>query len=812
MSNATTERYRLPPLTPLAFILELLVIVAFAFSATALYSNSQPDEQLDGGEAEWLTSSVHFAALSLRQNGYIPLWQPFLEMGEPLIDNPFSFVLNPFQTLPSLLNGAIEGIKQSVVWTALIAGIGGWVLGRVLGFGWLGRVMLGLLCLGKGNMHAMIGAGYFQLGVAQAYFPWIIAGTLATLRSRRNRWPVLLTAVSFTLMFFAGNIWYTLPTLIAMALLTLTHTVDFRTWNVEMAGLRRMIGVAALTLCLSAVTFLPIWINRDRIGNHPNDSNAGVAVDIGRVIEQYFNGDIELYRAGYAPGEPQFYYSFVVPLWFAIFMFIVLPPIQPFMFRPGMPGIWKIWLVGVFMIVFCTVWGAGGNPIFVWLYNNLPLLGQWRFVGRALAVASFWIGVLVVMRVDGFWRAVALTPSWKDWIWPGWPAIGRALRVLFMTMITVSSLYAAYEVVRQWRTFAYPGRPFNGERICLTWLRKTYPDKPLAVWTLNYRAVTPFLENNVRLSNIAADFSMVPQRSTLFDGNLNQALPEFGIAWEDSSRAYLRENGYVIVDSSPTPVDENHCLYQKPDALPYAFTIPVDRLAGYKDTLPRSAVQPIESLERRHDRIAVLAHSDTVEAIVLALQENAFPGWRVYVDDQPARLESVGGLIGVVLPPDGKQHYIYFQFISTWLYVGGLITLLSLAFSILYLARAERLIPAPLRARIAERADVIGRAALARVSRFMTDPTVFETLDDREARQDVKLIAAKSEVEAKGAEADEAASAPPGEVVEAEIVPEAAQDSGVIPTPAASTDHQNGRQEPASGRVRESDDEPAPTG
>jgi hypothetical protein len=216
------------PIAPIQLAAELIGIALLVAAVTQPYLAPNSTEQLPGLEAEWLTSSVHLAALTLDEYGYLPLWQPYLEMGEPLIDNPFSFILNPISTSPGLIWGGVRGIKISVALHALLAGWGGWALGRVLGFAWVGRLLLAALLVGKGNMHAMIGAGYFQLGVSQAYMPWIIAGTIAILRVKTRRWPVALTAQAFTLLFWAGNIWYTLPMLISMALLTLTHVVRRR--------------------------------------------------------------------------------------------------------------------------------------------------------------------------------------------------------------------------------------------------------------------------------------------------------------------------------------------------------------------------------------------------------------------------------------------------------------------------------------------------------------------------------------------------------------------------------------------------------
>ncbi len=515
-----------------------------------------PALQLPGREAEWLTSSAYLAADGLRRHGYIPLWQPYLEFGEPLVDNPFSFVLNPLSAGPSLLEGGARGVRLSVALSALLAGWGGWALARVLGCGALGRLLLALLLLGKGNMHAMIGAGYFQLGVSQAYMPWVVAGAVAALRLPRRRWslpqrrgwPPVLAAVAFTLLFWAGNIWYTLPMLVSLALLALTHALR-PARRLDWPALRRLVLAAALTVGLSAVTLLPLWINRAHIGGHPDEIGAGRVADLARVVEQFYNGDIQTYLEGRAPGAAHFYYSFVTPLWFAALLFVLLPPVFPFLHRPALPGAWRVWLVGVVMVVFATVWGAGGNPLMVWLYDHVPLLGQWRFVGRALAVASFWLAVLLAMRADGLWRALR-HPAWGRWLAALPPVVPRLRHVLALGLVLACAL-AAQQVNAQWHIFTGTVGPNVYDDVCLAWLRAQHPQEPLAAYRLGYDAVVPFLRHRVRLFNIEADFTPLPLPWTQGHIDLTQSLPQYGLAWDEAGRRWLSEHGYRPLPGSP---------------------------------------------------------------------------------------------------------------------------------------------------------------------------------------------------------------------------------------------------------------------
>lgn len=686
------------PIPPVQFAVEIIAVVLAALVITTAYRIDNPTLKLRGGEAEWLTSSAYLAANSLRDYGYIPLWQPYLEWGEPLIDQPFSFVLNPITAGPSLLVGGLQGIKYSVVLTVIVAGLGGWFMGRVLGLGGPGRVLLALLMIGKGNMQAMIGTGYYQLGVTQSYFPWIIGGTLAVLRTRK-RWPIVLTALAFALMFFGGNIWYTLPMLLSMLLLGAAHLLSTvydsqgqPRLKIHWERLWRLAFTLLLTAGLCAVTFIPIFAHRHLIGGHPDEPLAGQIVDIGWVIGQYFDGSMQPYDNRTAPGGIQFYYSFVTPLWFAALIFVIIPPIWPFTHRPAVGEGGRIWISGLVMILFATSWGTGGNYVFIWLYDHVPLMGQWRFVGRALAVSSFWIGVLVAMRADGLWRAILAL---------GWPRIDpfviRSLRGLLASGLLAACLVTGYQVNMRWNETA-PLDPINVyDNTCIDWLRAKYPDRELSVYLHGYQAVTTFMDNRARLFPIEADYFPIHLDNTIGFVDLVgfDSMPEFALPWTEITRAYLTSEGYYPLRDSPIFGGRYPCIWRKPDALSYAYTVTMSDLLEVAGRLPRKLTTPVEDFVRLPDQITLWVEAHPTEPLVLTIQELAYPGWEVWIDDQPAKLEVLGGQVAAVIDPAilpiTMVHKVQFQYRPPLLFFGGAVTLLSAVFSLAYLARGERL-------------------------------------------------------------------------------------------------------------------------
>lgn len=713
--------------------LELLLVLAAVLAATWRFHQADARLQLSGGETEWITNSVYAAHNGLRDYGRIPLWQPYLEFGEPLIDNPVGFVLNPFGSGLSLLMGAAQGLKYTVVLLALLAGVGGWFMGWALGLAWPGRVLLALLLVGKGNFHAMMNTGYFQLAHQQAYFPWLVGALVATARLPRARWPVVLLALAFTLLFFAGNLWYTLPMLIVLAALAAVYALTLKPAasasgratlksrlnffkRLDGGFLRRLALAGGLTVGLSAVLLLPLAVNWERLGSHPPEARAGWEVDLFRfIVPLYVNSDprqpLEVYdpkhnlgRVFFMDSLEEFYYSFVLPPWFAVLIIAGLP-----LYRPRGAAARRFALAAWPLLVLFTLWGAGGQPLFVGLYERLEFLQGWRFVGRALAVGSFLLAALVAQRVDALWHSLRET-DWRA-LFPAGSRLARGLPVTLAAALVAASGLAGWEVVSHWN-IGYQDvlNPLHRDDECVSWLRQQRPDDELAVWRLGYRAITTYMNNRARATQVYADFEMTPRPSTLGKVDLTTSLPEYGIAWTEGEQSYLRSRGYTLLPDSPiVAMSGKPCLYRKADALPYAYTVPLSAvlmaqpgsewpdemllLAGDTPlppdaiTLPPEKTTPITTFIRQPDAIRLLARGYLQQFTVVTVQERAYPGWQATINGQPATVESVGGQIGVVLPRDGGQYVVDFVYRPPLLFQGAAVTLLAAAFSVVYLLR-----------------------------------------------------------------------------------------------------------------------------
>ncbi len=665
--------------------------------AARAYLNSDPSLVLRGPEAQFLTSSAYLASESLQSTGVIARWNPWFERGQPVIDYPFSFVLNPLSTLPSLIIGPINGIKASIVLYTVFAGIGGWLLGRMLGLGALARVLLALICLARGSMQATVSNGYFQLGLTQAYLPWIAAATLAIIRYKQRRYPVVLLAIMLTFVFWGGNIYYTLPGAISVGVLALAFVIvskkdaDGWRWHLDTALIRRLALAAVLTIGLAAATLIPIFAHQGQIVGHTDENVNAIYENPAVVAVEFFTP--EIFYAMNTWNET--YFNFVIPWWFVALIFVVIPPLgrrlhQPADFRFQR----RVTLAALFMLVFFFTWGTGTNPIVRWAYLNLPLIAQWRVLSRMLTVSAMWVAVIVALRVDGLWRVAVQSKRWDALAARllRFPQLTAQFHRIVGVLLVIAAAAAVVPLVDAWQMFGAIEPQDHTTVACINWLRASHPNDQLAVWGRDYNGVTVFVQNHVRFTHFSTDFHSEGLPSTLFDGNLSDTFPEYVISYNLDERSDFLAKGYAVDEDSPLTDALFPCLLYRPGALSYAFSIPLSTLELLHETIDPNLTQPITAVSRQFDHVGLIVNGNPEQDTVVVAQELDWPGWRVTVDGLPAQLESVGQLVGVVLPASTIPHRILFVYDPPLLKIGGVLTLATILFSVLYMLYAERLI------------------------------------------------------------------------------------------------------------------------
>jgi hypothetical protein len=162
-----------------------------AISAHSANSGDLVDEIVPWSTLAW--TQVH--------HGQLPLWNPYSGLGTPLA---FNWQSAPFG-LPALV-GYLVPLRMAysigLLTTILIAGLGTYVLGRVLGLGAIACAMAATIFELSGPLTGLLG---YPLGSVMAFAGWLFAAALLVVRGRNRIRSITFLAVTIALAVYAGN-------------------------------------------------------------------------------------------------------------------------------------------------------------------------------------------------------------------------------------------------------------------------------------------------------------------------------------------------------------------------------------------------------------------------------------------------------------------------------------------------------------------------------------------------------------------------------------------------------------------------------
>ena len=634
--------------------LELLLICGALLILSSPLHDFSPDMRIRGNEITYLISSGQFASEIFQRTGAIPLWNPLMRLGEPLLENPFSFVLNPLMTLPITVWGPVQGPKVSILLHIVLLGAGGWMFGYVIGLGTPARILMGMLIGGSGGVAGAVGTGFYQMALSQTYVPWVYAGIFGTLYKRDQRWPVVMLVTFTALMIFAGTFWYLLPTALAGGLMVMFALLGNRDNQARGAILRRVLWAGVLILGVGAVRLLPQFIHRDFV-EHPNASVLHEALNLIEIVRLYFEpSDVSA-----------IHYHYVLP---PLFLLLLVGFRLLFHQRRKLPGgHWRLVVPGVIVIVLFTLWALEG-PILRWIYEEIPFLGEWRFPGRMMGAALPWIVLLVAIAFDDVVYSLMKR------------AQVNVARLLVAGFVVAMGLAAGIEVLGNWRDATGVERISTTNRPILEYLRQTNPGDFVTVQNASYGDYTPFFETFTRARFGNPDYwpGSIPydygDHRTFRD-----VLPEYAVGYEGGIINWLLESSFESVGYEHPVLDRP--LFANPEAPAYAFTAAVNDLLRLTGPIDGAITNPVENVVHHNDAVQVMVNRP---GEVLVVQETAYPGWEVTVKGAPAEVLSMGGVLAVQLPEQPGSVEVVFRYVPREYFVGSAITLFSIAVTIAY--------------------------------------------------------------------------------------------------------------------------------
>lgn len=183
--------------------------------------------------------------------GGLPLWNPWLHGGQPILSNPSYAAFYPPGWLALVVPPAYA-LSLLVVLHAAVAFAGAWCLARRLGAGRGAAALAALGYTGSGALLSLLSA--FTLFCSMAWFPWVLLCGDAALERRAWLRPALLAGGALALQLLNGE-----PVTVVVSglgLLCLAAARLLRRPPQWLAALRLAVPVA-VALALAAVQLLP---------------------------------------------------------------------------------------------------------------------------------------------------------------------------------------------------------------------------------------------------------------------------------------------------------------------------------------------------------------------------------------------------------------------------------------------------------------------------------------------------------------------------------------------------------------------------
>jgi hypothetical protein len=355
-------------------------------------------------------------ALEVLRHGFLPLWNPLLGMGAPLLANYQSALFYPPNLL--LFLGDPAWMSTLLVMLHLIlAGAGTTLLARRLGMDRLGQSMAGLAFGLSGYLVAR--AGFFSINAAAAWLPWVILATdritsvLPTATDWRQRVRTCLPlAIVLALQWTAGHAqtaWYTLVFMAAWALWR-SLRYGARAMAISFAGIA---SAGALAFALACPQLLPT-LEYLAQSHRAEALGAEYAMTysfwpwrfIGLLAPSAFGSPATGDYWGYGNFWEDAIYIGVLPLLLA-----AVALVRAVLRRDSRTGLVRfLALVAVIAIVLAL---GSHTPVFPWLFRSLPTFSLFQAPTRWMVLLELCLALLAGAGASAWGKATGRALYWS---------------------------------------------------------------------------------------------------------------------------------------------------------------------------------------------------------------------------------------------------------------------------------------------------------------------------------------------------------------------------------------------------------------
>ena len=310
----------------------------------------------------------------------VPLWNPYLCGGMPMLADPSSRIATPFFLL-HLLFGSTAGGHLEIPLHLAIAFAGGYVIGRLENLRPLACVACAGVFPASSWLYLHTAAGHMCF-LSWLYLPWIAAFVLLAVRRRAMAWAAMCGLV-VALMFNEGSAYPPTHAMLLVAVLCAVYAITQKSfWPIMV-----LMGVGLFAVGFSAVKLLPSY-TLNALYPRPTDISF-TDYSIWSLPVAFFARDQVIERASIGGAAFFEYGAYVSPL--AVVLVAIGIIASPRRLAP--------WIVAALMFLILAA-GEGGFPYAWQLLHHLPLFSSERVTPRFLVPFVLTLSVMAGYGAD----------------------------------------------------------------------------------------------------------------------------------------------------------------------------------------------------------------------------------------------------------------------------------------------------------------------------------------------------------------------------------------------------------------------------
>jgi hypothetical protein len=628
-------------INPSVFEWLIILLVAWFYSGALLDFDSNILQQ--SGEHNESAIRPILADYGLRKHGEIPLWNHFMQTGFPHAGDLLNHFWSPIATLPVLIWGAINGMKVSIFISFVLAGLGQWYFSKVIGIKGIFRIWSAIMFMLSGGLALLWRVGWYELLVGMAWFPWTFASFFQAL-NKKTISSMAWSAFCASMVLFTGGGYY--PFYLAGGVFIILAGMILTKKQQALMITSRSIIIAIMVIGLTAVMTLPIYDGYRLISREPiDDLQQFGSQKIHYALINYMISDPNWFNSNLMGAQNGWNWYYIGPLAIGAFVF------SSFALR--YPKQRARLLIALAMFTFYLLWSTNRFSIFKYIYDFWPFLYKLRFPNRLLIVAT---SPLLIISAYCLQSLFASARTWGNKYQLSLSSGRKTSKTLFslrtaISMIMLVTLYmSANDVYEANQSVAFAPRPLDKQSYqALSWLKAYDPELyyiQLGNGNIWWHWLPAAYEMELPVINFVYSQTLATKQTQNLPESLFLVKPKYMI----SSLQEPPENGILIRQFEDT------AIWEIPGSLPYAFSIRKTDLAKLNTTDNPTVTMQTVRLDGPN-RIIVQSQPDTTQDTLILLVSN-YPGWKLFIDGQPANISPLNEYLSTKLLP-GKHTYLF---------------------------------------------------------------------------------------------------------------------------------------------------------